>query len=214
MRKIVLLLSTLLFLTGVSAKADVQFGFGLMTGQVSTSGTETEGTAADTSVRNKSFDELFFGADLFAEFVADNGMTVGLAYVPVDFELGSGSRTDTAVATAKGGAENDTGTRTASADVTDLTTLYTNIPMGSNGWYGLLGYHFATITTDETLNASSYGNEDITGYQVGIGQRIDKFKYELSYSDFEDISLSSSGGNTNSITADADAVTFRLSIGF
>ena len=211
MRKIVLLLSTLLFLTGVSAKADVQFGFGLMTGQVSTSGTETEGTAADTSVRDKSIDEFFYGADLFAEFVADNGMTVGLSYVPVDFELGSGSRTDV---DGSDPAENDNGTRTASADVTDLTTLYTNIPMGSNGWYGLLGYHMATITTAETLNESSYGNDDITGYQVGIGQRIDKFKYELSYSDFEDISLSSSGGNTNSITADADAVTFRLSIGF
>ena len=39
------------------------------------------------------------------------------------------------------------------------------------------------------------------GYQIGIGQRIDKFKYELSYSDFEDINISSSGGGTNSISA-------------
>ena len=211
MRKIVLLLSTLLFLTGVSAKADVQFGFGLMTGQVSTSGTETEGTAADTSVRNKSFDELFFGADLFAEFVADNGMTVGLAYVPVDFELGSGTRTDVNGSDA---AENDDGTRTASADVTDLMSVYTNIPMGGNGFYGLLGGKFATITTSETLNTSNYGNEDVMAYEIGLGKRNGKVKYELSYTDFEDISLSSSGGGTNSITADADALTFRLSVGF
>jgi len=211
MRKIVLLLSTLLFLTGVSAKADVQFGFGLMTGQVSTSGTETEGTAADTSVRDKSFDEFFYGADLFAEFVADNGMTVGLSYVPVDFELGSGTRTDVNGSDA---AENDDGTRTASADVSDLMTLYTNIPVGDSGWYGLLGYHFATIETSETLNESSYPDEDITGYQIGLGQRIDKFKYELSYSDFEDINISSTGGGTNSVSADADALTFRISFGF
>ena len=214
MKKIFALLSTLFFLTTVSAKADVQFGFGLMGGQASSDGTETEGTAADTSNRSTSFDELFFGADLFMEFVADNGMTFGLSYIPMDIELGSGERTD---ANGSDPAENDDGTRKASADVTDLTTLYTNIPMGDNGWYGLLGYHFATVETNETLNASKYGNEDINGYQIGIGQRIDKFKYELSYSDFDSISLGSTVTDTsgqNKINADADALTFRISFGF
>ncbi len=211
MKKIFALLSTLFFLSSVSAKADVSYGFGLMTGQLSSSGTESEGSAADTSNRSASFDEIFFGADLFLEFISDSGMTYGVSYVPVDFELGSGERTD---ANGSDPAENDDGTRKASADVSGLTTLYTNIPMGSNGWYGLLGYHFATIETSETLNESSYGNEDINGYQIGVGQKIDSFKYELSYSDFEDISISSSGGGVNSVTADADALTFRISFGF
>ena len=40
-------------------------------------------------------------------------------------------------------------------------------------------------------------------------------KYEVAYSDFEDISISSTGGdNNNSVSADADAITFRLSYGF
>ena len=39
-------------------------------------------------------------------------------------------------------------------------------------------------------------------------------KYEIAYSDFEDINLSSSGGNSNSISADADALSFKLSFGF
>ena len=211
MKKLFALISTILFLTSVSVKADVQFGFGLMTGQVSTDGTESEGTAADTSNRSKSIDELFIGGDLFMEFVADSGMTYGISYVPVDVELGSGERTDVNGSDA---AENDDGTRSASADVSDLMTLYTNIPVGDSGWYGLLGYHFATIETSETLNESSYPDEDITGYQIGLGQRIDKFKYELSYSDFEDINISSTGGGTNSVSADADALTFRISFGF
>ena len=211
MKKLFALISTILFLTSVSVKADVQFGFGLMTGQVSTDGTESEGTAADTSNRSKSIDEFFIGGDLFMEFVADSGMTYGISYVPVDVELGSGERTDVNGSDA---AENDDGARSASADVSDLMTLYTNIPVGDNGWYGLLGYHFATIETSETLNESSYPDEDITGYQIGLGQRIDKFKYELSYSDFEDINISSTGGGTNSVSADADALTFRISFGF
>jgi len=206
--------SILLFWTSFAQAEGVQFGVGLLAGQLSADGTETEGTAADTSTRTKSFEEAFYGADLFIEVVGDNGATLGLSYVPVDFEIGSGSRTDTAVATAKGGAENDTGTRTASADVTDLMTLYTNIPMGSSGWYALLGGHLATVTTSETLPNSSYGNEDIYGYQVGLGMRSGNRKIELSYSDFEDINIDATGGGTNSVSADADSLQLRLSYGF
>lgn len=212
MKKILALLSALFFLSTASVKAEVQFGFGLMAGQLSSSGTETEGTAADTSNRSKSFDEVFAGADIFMEIVNDSGAAYGISYVPVDFELGSGERAD---ADGSDPAENDNGTRKASADVSDLITLYANIPMGSNGWYALGGYHMTTIKTEETLNESSYGNEDITGYQIGFGRRIDNnFKYEFSYSDFEDINLTATGGGTNSISADADALTFRLSFGF
>ena len=72
-----------------------------------------------------------------------------------------------------------------------------------------------TVTTAETLNNSTYGNEDIFGAQVGLGFKSGNFKTEVSYSDFEDISLSSGAGdNSNSITADADAMTLRLSYGF
>ena len=56
------------------AQAEMKFGVGLPIGQVDTSGTETEGTAADTSDRSKSIKETFVGADLFVEFVSDNGL--------------------------------------------------------------------------------------------------------------------------------------------
>ena len=216
MRKIISSIagSILLFWTSFAQAEGVQIGVGFLAGQLSADGTETEGTAADTSTRTKSFEEAFYGADLFIEVVGDNGATLGLSYVPVDLEIGSGSRTDTAVATAAGGAENDTGTRKASADVSDLITLYTNLPMGSNGWYALLGGHLATVTTSETLPNSSYGNEDIYGYQVGLGMRSGNRKIELSYSDFEDINIDATGGGTNSVSANADSLQLRLSYGF
>ena len=214
MKKIILssISGAMMLVWSAVAYADVQFGFGLMVGQVETDGTETEGTAADTSTRTKSLKESFYGADLFIEHISDN-FTVGLSYVPVDVNLGKGSRTD---ANGSDPAENDDGTRTAEADLTDFYTLYANVPVGGNGWYGLLGFHFATVETTETLPNSSYPNEDITGYQIGLGQRLgDNLKYELAYSDFEDISISATGGNTgNSVDADADALTFRLSVGF
>ena len=206
-----ILFCSVLLVWTTNVKADVQLGVGGILGLVSTDGTETEGTAADTSDRSKSIDEFFAGADLFIEAVGDNGGALGISYIPFDVDLGSGSRTDS---DGDDAAENDDGTRSASADVSDLITLYTNIPMGTNGWYGLLGAHFTTITTSETLPNSSYGDEDIMGLQVGFGKRDGNAKIELAYSDFEDISISSTGGNTNKVTADADALTLRFSYGF
>ena len=201
------------FLLISTAKAEMTYGIGLMAGQVSSSGTETEGTAADTSTRSKSFDEIFYGADIFAEKELANGISVGVSYVPVDLELGSGQRTDSSTG-ADVASEADTGTRKASADLTDLITVYGNFPFGDNGAYGLAGMHMVTVSTSETLPNSSYGNEDVFGALIGVGKKNGKAKIELFYSDFEDISISSTGGNTNKVTADADALTLRLSIGF
>ena len=215
MKKYISVFVATLFLTAfTTAKSEISVGFGLIGGQTEISGTESEGTAADTSNRSKTIKEVFVGGDIFIESVNDSGLTFGLSYVPLDIELGSGSRTDTSTG-ADIASEADTGTRTASADLENLFTVYTNVPFGTNGYYGLLGVHMTTVTTAETLNNSTYGNEDIFGAQVGLGFKSGNFKTEVSYSDFEDISLSSGAGdNSNSITADADAMTLRLSYGF
>ena len=204
--------SSLFLLWASVAQADIKLGVGLPLGQVETDGTETEGTAADTSDRTKSIKEQFIGADIFAEFVTDGGLAFGIKYIPMDIELGSGARTDV---DGDDPAENDNGTRSASADLTDFYTVYANMPVGGNGWYATLGYHQATVTTTESLNESSYGNADIDGYEIGLGKNLDdNLRMELSYQDFDDINLTATGGGTNSIAANADAVTFRLAYGF
>jgi len=206
------LTASLMIMSFSSVKAEIQYGFAITAGQADVSGTETEGTAADTSDRSKSIKETFVGGDIFIESISDSGMTYGLSYVPLDVKLGSGSRTDTSTG-ADVASEADTGTRTAEADLSDLVTAYANIPFGTNGWYTLLGVHMATVETTETLNTNAYPNEDIFGAQIGFGQRNGNMKYELSYSNFEEINISSAGG-ANSVSADADVLQFRLSYGF
>ncbi len=208
-----IILCSSLLVWATSAKAEWQYGVSLMGGNLSSSGTETEGSAADTSTRSKSFDEIFFGGDIYVDYISSNGITYGVSYVPVDLELGSGKRTDTS-AGADQASEADTGTRSASADVSDLITAYTNIPMGGGGYYALLGVHMATISTTETLPNSTYGDDDIFGYQIGFGAKSGNVKTEIFYSDFEDISISGTGGNSNKVTADADALTLRFAYGF
>ena len=215
MKKIASILFSLLFLNNVALAEGPSFGFSIMAGQVSSDGSESEDskTKATSDVNSKSITEQFYGGSIFFEVVGADGGALGIDWVPLDIELGSGSRTDSAVATAAGGAENDTGTRSASADLENLITLYANIPTGYNDTYALLGVHHAEITTSETLKTSTYGNKDVFGAQIGIGQRRGNLKYEVSYSDFEDISLASTNGSS-SVTADADVLTFKIAYGF
>ena len=200
-----IIFSSLLLIWATPSNAEFNYGVGLLAGQVDSDGTETEGTAADTSDRSASFEEIFYGVDLFAEYDF-GGYTVGLQYIPIDKDVGDGSRDDS-------NSEGDTGTRTASATVEDMYSIYTNVMLGDN-WYGLLAYNQATVVTSESLNASSYGNEDIDGYTVGFGFKEGAVKYEVYYTDFDDFTVTASGGNSNSVAADIDALSFRMSYGF
>ena len=206
------LAASLMLVSLTTAKAEIQYGLALIAGQTGASGTENEGTASDTSDRSKNIEEIFAGGDIFVEHVGDN-FTFGVSYVPLEIDLGDGKRTDTN-AGADIAAEADTGDRSAAAKLEDLFTFYVNYPLGNEGWYGLAGMHMATLTTQETLNTSSYGNEDLLGLMLGAGVRAGNLKYEVAYSKFEDIELSASGGGTNSIDAEADALTLRVSFGF
>ena len=181
-----------------------------MAGTYETDGSETEATVTGitSEVTNHSEKEGFYGASVYVEKELANGFVVGLDWVPMDVELGSGERTD-----ADGeNASDDDGTRKASADIENLFTLYTHIPVGP--MYLLLGYHDADITTTETLPNSTYGDASVNGLQYGLGIKSDNMKFEVAYSDFDDISLASSNASTQKIKADADALAFRLSYGF
>ena len=205
-----IIFSSLLLIWATPSNAEFNYGVGLIVGQVDSDGTETEGTATDTSDRTASFEEEFGGVDLFAEYDF-GGYSLGVQYIPIDKDVGDGSRVDSDDGTND--AADDNGTRTASATVEDMYSVYTNIMLGET-MYGLLAYNHATVTTSETLNASSYGNKDIDGYSVGFGFKGGSAKYEVYYTDFEDFTITASGGNSNSVAADIDALTFRMSYGF
>jgi len=181
-------------------------GVSLMYGQVETDGTETErtvsGVTSETTSASRS--EKYFGGSVF--FEGDVGpITLGLDVVPLKIKLGDGSRTDT-TSDANETTQED-GTVKAEANLDYLTTIYAHYPIGD--WYAGLGFHMTKVSTDETLHTSSYGNENINGLQYAIGKNSGSFRYELSYSDFDDISLTSSNGDK--ITADADNLMFKLS---
>ena len=224
MKKLATILASLMLLLGTTSNSFAEFKYGLsgMLGGVFTDGTEHEKTSAgDSEKHTDSKGELFAGGSVFLEKAFDNGFALGIDWVPVDADLGSGSRIDTneIISGADGCSVSGVtcGTFTASAELTDLITYYIS-KTNDNGFYWLLGVHTATIVTAESLPTTNYGNEDLIGYQYGFGITRSagngELRYQISYSDFEDISIASDNDTTQKIEADADAVMFKLSYAF
>ena len=220
MKKITSILSVVLALFAFSAKADFTGGISLVTGKYETDGSETEKavTGVTSQVTNSSQSETFIGASLFVEYFMDNGFALGVDYVPLDVKLGEGSRNDTSTG-ADVASEADTGGRTAEAHIDGLTTIYAHVPLGP--MYGILGYHDATIITKESLPTSKYADVDLNGIQYGLGYKTDNMRFELAYSDFDDIDITATGntitGNVtgqNKISADADVLLAKISFNF
>lgn len=210
MKKYFLGIITFLSITLLTSAAYSAAGISLMYVDSDTSGTESEksGDVGPEVSAEKTVSEKFYGASVFVEGQL-GGITVGLDYVPLDIELGSGSRTDTASDTNE--TTNDAGTYSASADLEDLLTLYVNVPVGPG--YLLGGIHHVNITTAETLPNSTYGDKSVFGYQVGYGIKGDRLSIEAFYSDFESITLNSTSGSSK-VSADADAMGIKVKATF
>ena len=87
--------------------------------------------------------------------------------------------------------------------------------MWNDMYYLKGGMAFVTLNTTESLGTGSvYGNEDIHAGVFGIGAKSDNHRFELLYTDYEDISITSSTTRTdvspnNKIEADLDTVAFK-----
>ena len=196
------------------------------------SGEEVEGANGvgggnETTTASVSNNVQFGG--VFVEVTAGTehlSFTVGVEATPGSASWDSVTRTDTAVATALGGAENDTGDYKASAEVEDLYTIYAEPGIMFNDNFGLYlkgGASRITVNSLESItqgdDSSAYGNVDVWGVMYGAGFKgIHSsglfVKVEYTKTDFQEFTLTSSTGNKNSITAEPEIESARLAIGY
>ena len=98
-------------------------------------------------------------------------------------------------------------------------TLYANYGINDTT-YVKIGAAFVTLNTDDSLGTGAkYPNEDIYGGVIGIGMQEGNHRFELVYTDYEDISLSSSVAradvtNNNKIEAELDTLAFKYAYAF
>jgi len=215
MKKLFAIFLSFLFISTSVAKADVGIGITGALHMFDASGTET--TRQSLEKNNGSHSEDVVVPELFVEAITDDGVAFGLSYIPVR-ELGSKSRSDT-------NSAGDTGTYKAEAELDNVIQFYTDIPMSEVAGYPLyakVGIQHATIATLESLNSgSTYPNEDVLGYTIGLGTKGDLpygnnlyYKAEATYTDFEDYSAGDTAGTGNKVEADLEDIAVKLSIGY
>ena len=212
MKKLITSISSLLFLTLVSAKAEM--GICISGAMHLIDGTGSETTRTSNQVNNGSHDETATVPELFIEAIGDNGLAFGISYIPTR-DMGSKSRSDT-------NSDGDTGTYKAKAELDNVIKFYTDIPAGSIAGYPTyihFGIQHVTLTTLESLNSgATYPNKDLLGATVGLGTKGDLpfgnnlyYKGEVTYTNFETYEADGAG---NKVSADLEDYAARLSIGY
>ena len=219
MKKIHQIFIALVMLAFSSASyAEIKYGVSGALTFIDASGTETEGGEKNTG----DADNIVVIPSVFAEYVYSDTISIGLDYIPLKADVSDKAKKRTEQETSVTGTDTKvttSRTQSAQAELENHITLYANYYLG-NGGYIKGGVANVSLNTDESLGTGSkYGNVDIMGYVLGFGIDSGNWRTEVTYTDYEDISLSSSVARTgvttnNKIDADLDALALRVSYAF
>tara|TARA_B110001452_G_scaffold124808_1_gene103542 strand:+ start:260 stop:952 length:693 start_codon:yes stop_codon:yes gene_type:complete len=227
MRKLKILFASLVLALGgyVSAQAEI----GISVGATATAGaffasgseTETDATPDDSGVEDGN-DAIVYGmTSVFVDYTIEQagGIRIGIDYVPETLSTATQGRTDTADPNADSDT-NNSGTSEVSVDFSDLITAYIEVPIFGSGAYLKAGYKDVDVKTKEVLHTgSTYGDTSMQGYMIGFGGKANLpgdvafVKFEGSYTDFDDISLTSETNTHNKVQAEVEGVALSVSLG-
>ena len=200
------------------AFAEMSYGVSGALTKIDASGTETEGGEKNST----DVDNVVVIPSIFAEYSYSDTLAVGLDFIPLKADVSDRTkqRSDTETSVTDTTTETSTSrTQSAQAELKNHLTLYANYSL-SDSFFLKAGVAYVTLETDESLGTGSkYGNLDIYGGVFGLGAQQDNHRFEVVYTDYEDISLTSSvarsGVTTNNkIDADLDALAFKYSYVF
>ena len=216
------------FLSSSAMAGSYAIGIIGATGKAETKGHEQEGstTGSDNERNSTTIKEGLLYGSIFAEYTFGEmyGMTLGVSYTPMDRSLGAKSRTDTTVDATE--VSQDDGTYTAEADISNHATIYiepTYMPSDNFGLYLKGGVSRVIVNSLENLSvgadSSAYGDETVYGGMYGLGAKIQHdsgllFKLEYTKTIYETVSMTSTTGNQNIISADPELEAFRFAIGY
>ena len=214
------------FVTSSAMAGSYAIGIIAATGTVDTKGSETEGTGDKEKTETTIQEDILYGS-IFAEYTFGEmyGLTLGASYTPMDRSIGAKSRTDTASDSNDTGSS-DAGTYKAEADISGHATIYiepTFMPTDNFGLYLKGGVSRVVVNSLESIDigtdSSAYGDETVLGGMYGLGAKVVHdsglmFKLEYTKTIYETVSMTSTTGNKNIISADPEIEAVRLAIGY
>jgi opacity protein-like surface antigen len=208
------LISTALLISTLSYSYALEYSIGATAnvGKYSPSGTETINSATPEST---SEDIYVPYASIFGEIHLNDNFRLGMNYVPyaLESETTENARVSTTPAVSDG-------TNNVQVDVENLASVYISL-YHDTGAFVKAGFMQGDLKTNESLyTGSTYGDAELEGYVVGGGFEKNLndgifIRSEINYSEFDDITLNSSGSdNSNKIEVkDLDGITGALSVG-
>ena len=200
MKKLIIAISGAMLLATSAFSMDFRPSVGISGSMAVYAATGTEknfneaGTAVDTTTDEHGAFVAEYGS-IFLEAALNDVISVGVDYVPMDFETPENIS-----------QEDQTNTRTVSARFDDLTTVYAklNVPLG--GTYLKVGYSQADVTSNENGGSgNSYGNDTTSGLTVGLGYNHEvanglAVRLEVTGTDFSDVQVNNGQTNKTEIT--------------
>ena len=218
MKKTIILMTFAMLAFFGKVHAEMSFGVSAAITNIDASGTETEGGEQNTG----GTDNTVIIPSVFVEYAYSDTISVGLDYIPMSADVSKSTKSRSDIETSVTGTAAVTSTareQKAQAELENHLTLYANYSLNET-YYVKAGVAFVELNTGESLaTGSKYGNEDIYGGVFGVGAKSDNHRFELIYTDYEDISLKSSVARTgvttnNTIDADLDTLAFKYSYAF
>ena len=215
-----LLVTIIAFVMYSSSVFADSFGFGVSgsLALLEADGKETEnaaGSETEASVFTKQVENDVFIGSIFAEYISDFGVTVGIEHTPGSADVSDKTHTRSETAVGVSGADTSGAiTRTAAAEIENFNKLY--VEYGNVG-YVRVGFAQLDVNTQETAqtDGGTYGNTTLDGYSIGFGFKHDASDYyvksSIEYTDFDTLSLTST--SSNKLTADLDVTEFKIAIG-
>ena len=217
MKNFWIILSISFMLLVAKANAEMRYGISAAFTQIEADGSETEG--GEKTSASASNDVVI--PSIFVEFSGEK-FGVGLDYIPLDADVSNKTKQRKDTETSVTGTTTTTSTsrtQRANAEISDHFTLYATMAL-TDTFYLKGGLTQFSLNTTESLDTGSkYGNVDVEGLTYGFGFTDGNSRLELAYTDYEDISISSSVARTgvttnNSISADLDTLSLKYSYAF
>ena len=218
MKKIILVTMVAMLTFVGKSYAEMSYGVSLAVTKIEATGTETEGG----EVTSGDADNVIPIPSVFAEYAYSDLISVGLDYIPFSADVNHQEEKRSDTETSVTGTVTTTTTareNKVQATLKNHLTLYANYNLSEQA-YVKVGAAFVTLETDDSLGTgSAYPNEDIYGGVFGLGMQEGSHRFEVLYTDYEDITLTSSTAragvtSNNRIDAELDTLAFKYSYVF
>ena len=171
------------------------------TGDHSSNTTTTDRTI-NAKDENENAEGAFALGSVFAEFAANDQISVGVAYVPhsSDSEEAENIQNMGTSFTAQA-------TNKVKVSFEDLVTVYALANLNEN-FYLKAGVMQVDLITEENLGTGgAYGNDTLEGYTIGFGYNMDLadgmfVRGEVAHIEIDGTTLTNTNDSTKSVTAD------------